>query len=248
MSDCSRIEERLAPYADGALGPDERADLERHIERCPPCRRAAEEADAGRTVLRARASVLARAALPPGLRSRCESIALEGRRAQGSWWRRLVPAVAVLALVAGTAVVILSLASRSEWVLTRQLTLDHWKCVRFESAVTPLDASDAGQTLERRFGRQFPVPPTSAAAGLTLVGVRRCLFGLGTVPHIIYRAGNQHLSLYVLNNVKRERADVDALGHHSTIWSDGPSTYVLVSERADAGLTRAVQYMMEQVH
>lgn len=34
---CDKIEELLTAYADGELGPDERAVVERHLEACPDC-------------------------------------------------------------------------------------------------------------------------------------------------------------------------------------------------------------------
>lgn len=34
---CDKIEDLLAAYADGELGPDERAAVERHLDACPDC-------------------------------------------------------------------------------------------------------------------------------------------------------------------------------------------------------------------
>ena len=52
MSECRRTAEQLAPYVDGDLAPAERAHVEQHLSDCPPCRRAAEETQGGRTLLR----------------------------------------------------------------------------------------------------------------------------------------------------------------------------------------------------
>jgi anti-sigma factor RsiW len=248
MSDCRRTAERLTPFVDGLLPPAERAQVERHLAECPPCRTWAAEADEGRAVLRERGPLLATESLPPGLRSRCESLAREHAQVHSPHWRRLVPGLAALSLVGATVLILFAMATgRSSVLLAQQLIVDHWKCVRFSSPVTPLDSSEATQALERRHGWNRRVPPSSAADGVTLVGVRRCMYGLGSIPHVIYRAGDQHLSLFVLNGVTRPRADVETLGYHSTIWSDGPSTYVLVSERADAGLSRGARYVMESL-
>ncbi|HVZ23188.1 MAG TPA: zf-HC2 domain-containing protein, partial [Vicinamibacterales bacterium] len=70
MSDCRRTAERLASYVDDTLPAAERADVERHLGHCPPCRRAAEHEQGGRTVLRACAPRLRADAAPPGLRTR----------------------------------------------------------------------------------------------------------------------------------------------------------------------------------
>ena len=246
MSDCRRTAERLTPFVDGVLPPVERAEVEHHLAECPPCRQSVTEADEGRAILRERGPLLQIEPLPPGLRSRCEALARDSADVPRPLWRRLVPGLAALSLVAATVLVLFAMATaQSSVLLAQQLTVDHWKCIRFSSPVLPLDSPDA-RVLERRHGWDLRVPPSSAADGVTLVGVRRCLYGLGSIPHVVYRAGDQHLSLFVLNGVTRPRADVDTLGYHSTIWSEGPSTYVLVSERANARLTQAARYMMEQ--
>jgi hypothetical protein len=44
--DCARTRELLEAYALGALEPDEHAEVEHHLERCPECRELAEELEA----------------------------------------------------------------------------------------------------------------------------------------------------------------------------------------------------------
>ena len=41
------------------------------------------------------------------------------------------------------------------------------------------------------------------ASGLQLVGARRCLYADGLIPHVMYRANGQDVSLFVLNGVTR---------------------------------------------
>jgi len=76
---CGRIIERLTAYIDELLPEQERAEVERHLGACPPCRTCACEERIARIVLRARAFRLRAAAVPPGLRSRCEE-SLRGRK------------------------------------------------------------------------------------------------------------------------------------------------------------------------
>ncbi|MSO30051.1 MAG: hypothetical protein EXQ48_03790 [Acidobacteria bacterium] len=76
---CGRILERLAAFVDQVLSAEERADIERHLSHCPPCRTCASDEETARTVLRARASRLRAPAVPPELRSRCEA-SLRGRK------------------------------------------------------------------------------------------------------------------------------------------------------------------------
>jgi hypothetical protein len=62
----------------------------------------------------------------------------------------------------------------------------------------------------------------------------------------MYRFHGRDVSLYMLEGVTREQAEVLTLGHRSTIWSRGATTYVLV-HAADAGdMTAAAQYVRQQ--
>jgi anti-sigma factor RsiW len=79
-SNCRRTAERLAAYVDEALPADERGEVERHLERCPPCLEAALREKVGRKALRSVAAKLGCESLPPGLRERCEAIARERRK------------------------------------------------------------------------------------------------------------------------------------------------------------------------
>jgi anti-sigma factor RsiW len=250
MSDCRRTTEQLATFADGLLPGGERAAVERHLDACAPCRRLAAEVDGGRIVLRERGPRLATAPLPPGLRSRCEALVREAVPARsGSWRRRLVPSAAIVAMLIATVVVIVALTARSNVVLAQQLTADHMKCFLLFAtpASAPIDARDAEQTLARTYGWDVRIPPSSKDLGVTLIGARRCLYASGTIPHVMYRVGQQNLSLFVLDNTSRTRADVDTFGHRASIWSRGSKTFVLVSERG-AATSDAAQYFMEHVH
>jgi hypothetical protein len=64
----------------------------------------------------------------------------------------------------------------------------------------------------------YPVPPSSAADGIRLIGARRCLYADGSLPHVMYRVGGHDVSLYVLDGVARPAADLVSLGHRSHIW------------------------------
>jgi len=75
--DCRRTSGRLTSYVDGALPAGERADIERHLDRCPPCRTDAQRQVGARRVLREQAQSLTDTTLPPGLRARCEALARE---------------------------------------------------------------------------------------------------------------------------------------------------------------------------
>lgn len=250
MSDCRRTGERLTPYVDEALPADERREVERHLDACPPCRQFAIEEQGGRRLVRECADRLRQSPLPPGLRSRCEALAREhGRvRAPASWRARLVPAALMAGLVGFVGVVILPVATRrSDALLAAQLAADHVKCFQLFDSGDTVDAQGVERDLEARYGWDVHVPPSSAEHGLRLVGGRRCLYAEGTVPHVMYRAGTAGVSLFRLEGVTREEADVTAMGQRCRIWSRGGSTFVLVApESAPFDQARLARYVRQQ--
>ena len=252
MSDCRRIAERLASYADGALPPAERADVDRHLQACPPCRTAAVREQGGRTILKERAAQLRAEPLPPGLRTRCEQLAREhGSRRTPAWRSGLIPGIvtALVLVIAGSAV--LSFATHhSNTVLAAQLTADHMKCFRvFARPDSPaVDAHQVEEKLEDQYGWDVHIPPSSADEGVQLIGARRCLYADGTIPHVMYRVHGQDVSLYMLEGVQRPPAEVMALGHHSRIWSRGATTYVMISSAPPSDFAQAAAYVMQEAH
>ena len=80
--ECPRVLERLAAFVDGLLTEEERAEIEQHLGRCPPCQTSAAGEECARMVLRARAFCLRSASLPPALRARCEEL-LKGTKPPG---------------------------------------------------------------------------------------------------------------------------------------------------------------------
>jgi anti-sigma factor RsiW len=257
MSECKRTIDRLAPYVDRLLPPDERADVERHLNACPPCRRLAVREEGGRAAVRQQSTRLPSEPLPPGLRTRCEALAREraalrssGARTLLSNWRStLVPSVLGAILLVFFASALLSIATRrSDAVLAAQLTADHSKCFLLSSSDSTADARDVERMLAERFGWNIHVPPSSPADGVELIGARRCLYADGVIPHVMYRVRGHDLSLYVLNGVTRKATDLVTLGHRSQIWTRNAKTYVLVSSTRAEGLPDATRYMMNEAH
>ena len=150
-----------------------------------------------------------------------------------------MPVALVTVLIVFTGTAFFSLAtSRSDGLLAAQLTADHLKC--FGVFVAPDAPAAEALTVERMLaeehGFNVHVPASSEAAGLELVGARRCLYADGHVPHLLYRVGGRDVSLFVLDGVVRPEATITALGHYSSIWSEGASTFVLVAPSGGDGL------------
>jgi hypothetical protein len=108
-----------------------------------------------------------------------------------------------------------------------------------------MSAEEAEHFLSEQYGWKIHVPPSTR--GVQLLGVRRCLYADGLIPHVMYRANGQDLSLFVLNDVTRDARDLVTFGHRSQIWTRGNTTFVLVSpaEKSDR-LAEATQYMMKE--
>jgi anti-sigma factor RsiW len=256
VSDCRLVSEQLTSYVDEQLDATRREDVERHLDECVSCRSAVARERGGRAVLREhaqrlRAEPLSGETLPPGLRSRCESLMHEHTRAASipGWRRTLVPTVLSVILLVFTASAIFSLATRqSDAVLAAQLTADHSKCFKLFVAGNPpvMDAHEVEEMLTREYGWKIHVPPS--VDGLQLVGARRCLYADGLIPHVMYRAANgQDLSLFVLNGVTRNPSELVTFGHRSQIWTKNNTTFVLVGPADEsAPLVDATRYVMKE--
>ena len=251
MTECRRTIERLAPYADRLLPAEERAEVESHLGSCPPCRTAARAEEGARAVIRQKAASLRTQPLPPGLRSRCEAVAREQIIPAPKRTWRLVPVSMTAVLTLFIATVVFSLATKqSDTLLAAQLTADHSKCFGlFAEPDSPTaDPHRLEQMLLDDYGWTVQVPPSSPQHGVQLIGARRCLYADGRIPHVMYRVNGQDVSLFLLDGVVRNDADVTALGHRSRIWSRGGTTYVLVGPAGAADLTTAVRYIMREAH
>lgn len=248
--DCRRIASRLTSYVDGELPADARADIERHFQRCGPCREAAQSEQGARQVLREQAQLLTETPLPPGLRTRCEALAREHAAVTAPRrfvLRRFAPLTAVVTMVIGF--LLFSLAThQSDTVLAAQLTADHAKCFRlFATSSSPdLDARRVEQTLEDDFDWDLRIPPSSAAEDIHLVGARGCLYADGLIPHVMYHVGGHDVSLYVLDGVSRRAADLVTLGHRSHIWTAGRRTYVLLWPESAGDMTAVTRYVVAE--
>ena len=243
-SDCRQICEWITSYVEGGLAAPVRSDVERHVAACSPCRGRLVKEQGARSALRQCAEGLTNPALPPGLESRCRALAREqAARAGVSGWRRMVPlAVAAVLLLALGVGVLPSLTGRSTSLLAAQLTADHVKCfaVFTPRETTGADAQAAEQQLAS-YGWRMHVPPSSPRDGLKLLGVRRCLYAQGQIPHVMYEAQGKPISLFKLAGNTRPASVVSSFGHECRIWQRDGETFVLVGPK-DTGEE------MERIH
>src|SRR5262245_11973396 len=118
---CSVVAELAPAYWLGALDPDEVAELQRHIDECPPCREAVE---AERGVADALALAVPQRAPPPTLRARLmAAVRDEAAERPARPWRRLFPSPLAAALGAAAAASLALLVTLG-WAFGLQARLD----------------------------------------------------------------------------------------------------------------------------
>jgi anti-sigma factor RsiW len=217
--------EKVTAFVDGALGAADREALELHLRECEPCRGQAEfERD-----LRRRLAALPRAPLPDALEARVRAVLKPARR-PSAVWRVLMPAAAVLALVAVWA-------HSAPGVLATQLAWDHDHCFgkpRLPAKVWT-SSGDAMATWLENEGTASPVLP-QGAAGLDMVGGRRCPILARRVGHVYYSSGDHRLSVYVVPGwVRLDRTRQDRRGDKTVrLLRVGGATVGIVSEEPGA--------------
>ncbi len=256
MAKCREVEPLFTPYVDGEAGPQERADVEAHLTKCPPCRDHVTDERAAREVLKARAAAL-REAAPSPLRARCAACAADDAPGAGgvtSILRRRpwVPlSVAATLLLAVGWVFLFGVNDRVE-ALAAQLALDHVKCFQFPpSSRASRDAATLSREWSAAQGWAIRVPSSLPSEQLELVGVRRCLSTHGRLAHIMYRWHGAPLSVYVLNQSvtgslatpPAGEAIVAKLGEEAVIWSSAGRTYAVVGRGRPADLQHVAAYV-----
>jgi hypothetical protein len=138
-----------------------------------------------------------------------------------------------------------TLTGRSTALLAAQLTADHVKCF---ALFAPRETTGGDATVAERqlasYGWQMHVPPSAPQDGLRLLGVRRCVYAQGQIPHVMYEAHGRPMSLFKLVGAVRPASVVSSFGHECRIWQRNGQTFVLVGPKDATGdLTRINEYV-----
>jgi anti-sigma factor RsiW len=256
MSKCRDLDPLFAPYADGEGAAADRAAVESHLDRCPPCREnVAEQRTVRAAVAACRPSL--RASAPSELRARCAAHArtvprrrsVAGRLAERPW----IPlSLAATLIIAVAAAFIIGVNDKVE-AIAAQLTLDHVKCFQFApERLKHIDAATAAHQWAEKQGWAIEVPDSSPGAGLELLGVRGCAMSSGRVAHVMYMWHGHPLSMFVvpraINGVPDRQEFVEKFGHEAVIWSGKDRTYVLLARARPAELAPVIGYVRQTVH
>jgi len=252
MSKCQDLDPLFAPYADGDMAADDRASVEAHLERCPPCRERVAEQRAVRAVLVARRPTL-RACASEHLRARCAAYGLPAARRPFLFGlsgpaRRWIPLSVAATLVLAVAGAFLFGLNDRVQALAAQLTLDHVTCFQFApERLGHADALAASRDWTAKQGWPIQIPASSAGAELELLGIRRCTMSSGRVAHVMYKWRGEPLSVFVVPRTIRRMRDqeelVEKFGHEAVMWTEGDRTYVVLSRARPADLASVVGYV-----
>lgn len=256
MSKCQDLDPLFAPYADGEGAPADRAAVESHLDRCPPCRDNVTEQRTVRAAVSACRSSL-RASAPNDLRARCAAHArsvprrrsVAGRLAERPWIPLSVAATLIIALAAAF---IIGVNDKVE-AIAAQLTLDHVKCFQIApERLQHIDGATAAHQWAEKQGWAIEVPDSSPRDGLELLGVRRCAMSSGRVAHVMYMWHGHPLSMFVVPRAIRGVPDrqefVEKFGHEAVIWSGKDRTYVLLARARPAELAPVIGYVRQTAH
>lgn len=238
---CRDCDALLTALADGELAADTCAAVDAHLTACPECRQAFEAETAGRTLLRSCADRLVVSA-PPALRARVRRALPAERTAARRRWMLAGAATGMVAV----ALIALAEIVRPVPLFAAQAALDHLKCAR----LGPQAASSDPHTIEASWkawqGWDLHVP-TGQAAGLRLLGYRRCLLTEGKVAHLLYEQGGRTVSLIVLpHGPETPEAELEMFGQDAVLWTSHGLTYALVGPGGRGALTNAAHLLQQE--
>lgn len=260
MSDCRSLEPMFAPYVDGEAEPQLRAEIERHLGACPPCRDRVATERAVREVLVSRRESL-RCTANDHLRRRCAAQSALARPPRPVVTlpppRRLLPRVFVPVSVAASFILIIGTLSffglnRGVELFAAQLAVDHVKCHWLADDDARPDPMLLSTEWKQERGWAVKVPPSTPQHDLQLVGMRRCGSTEGANAHIMYRWHGMPLSVYVMpepvEDVTADAHFVSKAGQEAIIWKDGGRTYAVVANASRRELEPIVNYVKLASH
>jgi len=254
IPDCRSLEPLVTAWIDGAATDQESQAVEAHFKVCPTCRRRAETEGSMRELIRTRAPEAFRPGAPPHLKERCRALcstnaaeAVPGRlRALRAFPIRFSMAAALVVSLVGALLYFVTASSTT--TLAAQLTLDHVKCfVLTGDPTAPVKPDIVEAQLRERYGWTIDVPGDSEANQLRLIGGRRCLYGEGTVAHILYRHNGAPLSLFMLPDKVESSEIVDVMGHEAIIWAQNHRTFVLLGSEPRQEMEKIAGYIRGMV-
>lgn len=243
---CQELDRFLYPYLDGEFQPEERMDVEAHLETCAECAgRVAAEQQIRLTLRRAARHSVQSARAPSSLRAGIQAgLQREQRRAQVGLWLR-ASAVALVMVTAGGTWVALHEGERQRFV--EDAVKRHARALPHEVASTTPEGMR--EWFHGKLDHPVNVPQLDNA---TIKGGRIHNVNNHEAAYISYEAAPtegapaRKLGLFVFNdtgrNVKAQAlpaVEVDSSqGYNVALWRDGEIVYELVSDLDEADIRK----------
>jgi len=255
MSKCRELDALFAPYADGDVASGDRASVEAHLERCPPCRTRVAIQRSVRGAIVARRPTLQPGA-PEQLRARCAEYSRALPRpsvASRLTSRRWVPLSVAATLLIAIAGAFLFVLNDNVEALAAQMTLDHVTCFQFApERLRHVDAATAAHDWAEKQGWAIQIPASSSTSDLELLGIRQCTMSSGRVAHVMYKWHGHPLSVFVVPHsvaaLHDQQEVIEKFGHEAVVWADRDRTYVLLARARPAELEPVIGYVREHAH
>lgn len=222
---CAQPPEVLSASLDGELSPDERAELDSHLDACPECSARLESL---RALKHALSGLEAKASPSDAVAARIESLRYQraGRHRRHTLrWAVGLAAAAIIAVVLGFLVVQLHLTPS----LTEELVADHLK---YSGETIPIVmASNNPEDIRQFFAGKVPFSPVVPSMPSTaLLGGRLCKIDGRRVQLLFYEQERRRLSLYITGQAIEQDDCQSAGGHQVCVERRGPISLILVGD------------------
>ncbi|WP_224241361.1 anti-sigma factor family protein [Hyalangium gracile] len=247
---CQELDRLLYPYLDGEFQPEERMDVETHLEACADCaRRVEKEREIQHALRRAARHSVQSGRAPQSLRMGIQvGLRREQRRASQMQWLRLSAAALVVVAVGGGWI-----ALRPE---ERQRFVED--AARRHAKRLPVEISNAApEHVEAWFNgkldHQVSIPrlPNAQLSGARISNVKdrpAAYISYETRPE---REGQEarRIGVFVFDDAARD-LDAQALpsvhvdssqGYNVAVWRDGEVVYELVTDLSEADIRKMLQ-------
>jgi anti-sigma factor RsiW len=227
---CQELDRLLYPYLDGEFQPEERLDVETHLEMCAACaRRVEEEREIQQSLRRAARHSIQSSRAPASLRDGIQlGLRREQRRAQQFQWLRMGAAALVVVAVGGSWI---ALRPEERQRIMEDAARRHAKKLPFEISNMAPEHMEAwfGDKLDHRVA--VPELPNTQVAGARISNVTdrsAAYISYETRPE---REGQAFPAVEVGTSE----------GYNVALWRDGEVVYELVSDLSEADIRKMLQ-------
>jgi anti-sigma factor RsiW len=231
---CEEARGLLAPYADGELDLVRGLEVERHLEGCPGCTAALDEA---RSLIRALGDPALYYQATPDLQRRVRASV---RRAAGLGdrpaWRPVVAAAAAVALVAAALWVAVSRrpAPPAEELLAREVVSSHVRSLMLDRHRVDVESSDRHTVKPWFLGKVDVAPEVKdlSAEGFPLLGGRLDYLDGRPAAALVYARRKHIINVFVFRADGKDRPPeaLERQGYHLIRWADNGRMVWVVSD------------------